>query len=159
MYMSSLQNSRYRYLTKERGGYSCIASHCSQWSDRGNEDNCLCSQMLVFAWLPMSILHTVDVYERDGPRVGERDKRENREGLQRVCWCVCAKAVSLIGQMSCVHYKRGTLLRWGAVSPGIRSVEQQSTRPQGGLSGWLTELMERMCHVEHVCVLMSHSCH
>lgn len=105
----------------------------------------------------MSILHTVYVYERDEPRVGKRDKRENRDGLQGVCCvCVCAKPVSLIGQMSCVHYKGGTLERWEGVSPGIRSVGQQSTRPQGGLSGWFTGMMERMCHAKHVCVLKSH---
>lgn len=65
--------------------------------------------------------------------------------------------LSLIGQMSCVHYKGGTLVRWEGVSPGIRSVGRQSTRPQGGLSGWLTGMMERMCHAEHVCALKSHS--
>lgn len=75
---------------------------------------------------------------------------ENGERLPRICWCVCAQPVSLIGQMSCVHYKRGTLVRWEAVSPGIRSVGQQSTRPQGGLSGWFTGGMEPMCHADHV---------
>lgn len=50
--------------------------------------------MLILAWLPMSILHTVYVYERDEPRVGKRDKRENRDGLQRVCCCVCARKTS-----------------------------------------------------------------
>lgn len=70
--------------------------------------------------------------------------------------CARAKPVSLIGQMSCVHYKGGTLVRWEGVSPGIRSVGRQSARPQGGLSGWLTGMMERMCHAEHVCALKSH---
>lgn len=92
-------------------------------------------------------------------------KRKNGEGLQRICGCVCAQPVSLIGQMSCVPYKRVTLVRWEAVNPGIRSVGQQSTRPQGGLSGWLTGGMEPMCHVDHVWeteglgfVCYSHDC-
>lgn len=86
-------------------------------------------------------------------------------GLQRVCWCDCAQPVSLIGQMSCVHYKRGTWVRWEAVNPGIRCVGQQSARPQGGLSGWFTGGMEPMCHVDLVCeteepvfVCYSHVC-
>lgn len=33
-------------------------------------------------------------------------KRKNGEGLQRICWCVRAQPVSLIGQMSCVPDKR-----------------------------------------------------
>lgn len=84
--------------------------------------------------------------------VKARDTQSGREkeGLQKgmLVWvCVCA---SLIGQMCCVHYKRGTLVRWEAVSSGIRSVGQQSSRPQGGLSVGLTRRMEPMRHVAHV---------
>lgn len=84
------------------------------------------------------------------PECQREIKRKNGEGLQRVCWCVWAQPMSFIGQMSCIHHKRWTLQRWEAVSPGIRSVGQQSTRPQGGLSGWLTGGMEPMCHVDLV---------
>ena len=44
--------------------------------------------------------------------------------------------------MSCSPDKRRTLVRWGAVSPGIRSVGKRSTRPRGRLSGWLIGSME-----------------
>ncbi len=76
----------------------------------------------------MPVLCSVSLWKRERSRVGESERMER---LQRVCWCVCAQPVSLIGQMSCVHYKRWTLVRWEAVSPGISSVGQQSTRPPG----------------------------
>lgn len=126
----------------------CVTEVCVGEREWENGDDCFCSQMLVFVWLPMPVLCSLSLWKRE-TRSGKGVKEWR--GLQRVCWCDCAQPVSLIGQMSCVHYKRGTWVRWEAVNPGIRCVGQQSARPQGGLSGWFTGGMEPMCHVDLVC--------
>lgn len=72
------------------------------------------------------------------PIVGESEKGEE---LQQVARAACAQPVSLIGQMSCVHYKRGERTRWEAISPGISLLGSRAPGPRAGflvglLEGW-----------------------
>ena len=118
----------------------CVCVCVGVW-ERENEGNCLCTHMLVFAWLPLSTLYSVCLWKRESQSERET-KRKNEVELQKVRWCACARRLSLIGQMSYVHHKRGTLVRGAAVVPGI-----SSAGPRAGRPGWLTGAGGSMCVV------------